>query len=503
MPRQSVERGLALVGPRACIEELASRAATGALRFGRPRTEPLRERWYDTAEGALAAAGLGLTLRERADRTSLRLAHRSEPPIAGYFASAERSQPLVLPLADASELPSSPLADFVKERCAGESLAPRLAFEGRIVTRRIALETASLGARFELGVATPGGEEVARVVLRQTRGAAALPFRVAAQLLAEMPELRPEREDPPRQLLRSLGVPPATRGARPLALSRKPTLAELADAVLAECLRCVAHNEAAARIPGSVEGVHQMRVGVRRLRGALRLLRREIGSARAARLRDALAPVADALGAVRDLDVLLERIARCEADRPDDALAGLREGAQRERGAAFGTLTRLLDSPERGQLDLELGALAFGRDWQGEVSAERMAQRAGRAARALAERADRRALRAGARFAELSDPERHRLRLRAKSARYAAELLAPLLPERRTRRYLRRARALQEALGAECDARRIEAFALRLAPDGAARAVARLLDGGVAVERLREESARAWRRFRRARRPWT
>jgi CHAD domain-containing protein len=502
-PRRRTERGLALEGPRARVEELVARAGAGSLRFGRPRTERVRERWFDTDGGTLAAVGLTFALRERGDGVDLRLSQRPEPPIAGTFTTIHRSQPLEAPLSDPPELLGTPLAAQVKELCAGEALAPQLVLETRIVTRRIALDAASLGARFELGESTApaGALELARVVLRQARGDAALVFRVATQLLEAVPELRPVREDPPRLLSRLRGVAPATAPVRPLALPRKATLADLVDAILSECLRGVALNEAAARLEAGVEGVHQMRVAVRRLRVALRLLRNEIGRARAARLRAALAPVADALGAVRDLDVLLERIAHCEG-AGDEALGRLREAALRERSAAFAALAQLLDSPERAQLDLELGALVFGRDWHGSAPAERLASRARGAARALAERTDRRALRAGKRFAELTDPQRHQLRLRAKAARYATELLAPLLPERRTRRYLRRARALQDALGAECDARRIEAFALRLAADDASRVVALLLDRGATAAQLRDQSARAWRRFRRARRPW-
>jgi hypothetical protein len=53
------------------------------------------------------------------------------------------------------------------------------------------------------------------------------------------------------------------------------------------------------------------------------------------------------------------------------------------------------------------------------------------AARSLAERADSRPLRAARNLAPLTPEERHRLRLRVKAARYAVELLAPLLPRKR------------------------------------------------------------------------
>jgi CHAD domain-containing protein len=303
------------------------------------------------------------------------------------------------------------------------------------------------------------------------------------------------RDGPPR----ATKVLAATRP--PIALPRRARFAELIDAVLAECLRAVFDAEGEARADADAEGVHRMRVAVRRLRSALRLLRDALGRVRAERLRDGLEPLADALGAVRDLDVLLARVALCETLGAPSALE-LASRAAEARREAFGALVRQLDSDAWAQRRIELELLRT-RARRGSAPGARLGVPASVVARELAGLADRRALRAGRGYAELSPERRHRLRLRVKAARYAAELFAPLLPAKDARRYVRRAAELQDALGVECDAARTRSLVARLGASSAEPGVAFLLGhaAGQAIQ-ARPESDRAWRRFRRAPRPW-
>jgi CHAD domain-containing protein len=303
------------------------------------------------------------------------------------------------------------------------------------------------------------------------------------------------RDGPPR----ATGALAAKRP--PIALPRRARFAELVDAVLAECRSAVFDAETEVRADAGAAGVHRMRVAVRRLRSALRLLRDALGRARAERLRDGLEPLADALGAVRDLDVFLARVALCETlGAPStQEIASRAAEARRE---AFGALVRQLDSDAWAQRRVELELLR-ARARRGSASSARLGMPASGAARELVGLADRRALRAGRGYAELSPDQRHRLRLRVKAARYATELFAPLLPAKAARRYVRRAVELQDALGVECDAARTRSLVARLGASSAEPGVAFLLGHAAGqASQARPECDRAWRRFRRAPRPW-
>ncbi len=496
--------GLMLEGPRTAIEAIAACDAIGGLVLGPPHAARARRLYFDTESLALANAGLTLSVAAGGERFVHALVEQCDPPVAGFFERSASAARIASPDPDLTRSAPGSLGARAHTLCVGGELIAQLEEECACTTRRIALERATLDASFELGEArvAAGAIPIARIALVLKSGAPAALFRAAFLLLEKHPSLRPAREDMARLVLRLGGEPPAIAAPRPIALAKDATLDALIGAVLAECLRGIVHGEPSARIERETEGLHQLRVAVRRLRSALRMFREELPRERADWLRAALEPLSDALGAARDCDVFLEQIAACEASGAA-GLAALRTRVASERSEAFAELERLLDSPERARLDLELGLLAFGADWRDPARAERLALPAAQAARELAARADHRARKAGRGFAQLAPESVHRLRLRAKAARYAMDLLAPLLPAKRARRYVRRARALQDALGVESDAARTRVLIERFGGASASSGAVFLLGycaGQVAEARAARE--RAWRRFRNQRLPW-
>ncbi|HEX9343841.1 MAG TPA: CHAD domain-containing protein, partial [Actinomycetota bacterium] len=85
-------------------------------------------------------------------------------------------------------------------------------------------------------------------------------------------------------------------------------MAELLRQDLANAARRLFDNEAGVRLGDDPEAVHQARVGIRRLRSTLRTFRSVLDREWSGALRAELAWIADLLGAVRDADVLLERL---------------------------------------------------------------------------------------------------------------------------------------------------------------------------------------------------
>src|SRR3546814_14860886 len=108
-------------------------------------------------------------------------------------------------------------------------------------------------------------------------------------------------------------------------------------AVLGACLRHWSANEAAAIDGSDPEGVHQMRVGLRRFRSALTVFGDLLPAAQLAWLQEEAKWALNALGSARDWDVFLADLrAPLEAARPGVAdLAALR-GAARSRARRVG-----------------------------------------------------------------------------------------------------------------------------------------------------------------------
>lgn len=109
-----------------------------------------------------------------------------------------------------------------------------------------------------------------------------------------------------------------------------------------------------------IEGVHDMRVGSRRLRAALELFRDVFPSRRFGTMLKEIKHLADTLGQVRDLDVMIERLQSDMTDRPPSQQLVLREmiaEMQGEREGARAALRETVESLERADFPREF--LAF------------------------------------------------------------------------------------------------------------------------------------------------
>ena len=279
---------------------------------------------------------------------------------------------------------------------------------------------------------------------------------------------------------------PAPRDASPAEVVRAQLRIQLA--------RMLAHDPG-ARTGDDPEDVHQLRVATRRLRAFLRGARGLVDADWADDVRARAAVLGEALGAVRDLDVLLERIradvAELDPAERRDARPLLRK-LQRERVSARRRLLALLD--DRAYFDL-LDTLEAGPP-QHEATDDdptlaglwrREQRRLEKAMRPLGP--------------DSPSDELHAARLKAKRARYAAELGESALGKG-GRRFVERAKELQDVLGEHQDSTVAEERLRRLA---AATAPETAFVAGRLVERERERQREAraawpdaWKRLRKA-----
>ena len=112
-------------------------------------------------------------------------------------------------------------------------------------------------------------------------------------------------------------------------------------------------REEAIRDPAQADALKRYRVATRRLRAALRVFRDAYPKRETKPIRSGLSDLADALGAVRDLDVRLEEVDRWAAEQPEAIRAGvepLRDSLASRRRAAASTLARKLDARSHHRL---------------------------------------------------------------------------------------------------------------------------------------------------------
>lgn len=471
--------------------------------------------YWDTPELELAAAGLALRVR-RAGHHSVQTLET--PGGVGLSAAVRREHDALLP-GDRPDL--SLIPDFGwRARLAPLAAAPLApVFEVHLDRTRRVLHEDRDALRLDLEVgeirSAWGTLPICDVEIAGRGGDPGRPHRLALELLDDV-ALRPmPRSVAERAAERITGRGPPARKARPVEVAEDATLEELLAAAAEGCLAQVVENEPAASLGLDPEGVHQLRVGARRLRSALGFFAPVLPPRARAALRDELRWLAGALGPARDLDVLAtELLDPLLAQRPDDpALARLREAAADARGEAHARVREALAGPRWPRLALETGGWIARRAWREQGLSQASAQLflpARLYAAPVLERRHRRARRLGRRLAEASPEERHRLRIRLKKLRYAAEFTACLYRGRRAERYARRLARLQDALGHLNDVanaeRQLAALLARLgaaAPAGTAHA-AGFAEGWVAHS-AHAELARLparWERFERAERFW-
>ena len=274
------------------------------------------------------------------------------------------------------------------------------------------------------------------------------------------------------------------------------TAGDLVRGAFATSLERLVVADSQLRLDASPEAVHEARVAVRRLRSDLRTFFAVLDRHWASALRESLAWLGDGLSAARDADVLLARLERQlqglpAADR--DAGSRLLRPFRAQRETAYERVRAMLRE-ERYVVLLRAMVAAV----QSPAFGPRAADPAGEVVPELLEDAWSK-LRAAVRSRTRppSDRELHRIRIKAKRLRYAAEAVAPVAGKRALRFAARVAR-LQAVLGEQHDAVDVVRRLGEQSADGDVAFVAGQL---VALERLAAFAARArwlsaWRAVR-------
>ena len=326
-------------------------------------------------------------------------------------------------------------------------------------------------------------------------------------------------EEPRAAIFRSLSrkgaeaeLPRIVR-ARPVRLTRKMTVEEAFRLTVLECLAQVAANTPAVVQARDVEGLHQMRVGLRRLQVALNAFGEEFRTPALKALRKRTKAFTDTIGPARDLDVFLGELFEGPANAGgyEEAFATLRERAERARAESW---DQAIDSVSGAEFSVFLDDVAVAAEthsWFGVGSTAFRTQFAAdapvkpTAARMLHDHLVK-VRKRGRHMRALNEHDRHRLRIALKKLRYAAEFFEPLYDKSKVKRYTRRLKALLEDLGALNDVVTVRGTLTRITEademqhrNADIRFAAGMINGwhGERAMRLGESAVEHWRKFKK------
>jgi triphosphatase len=433
----------------------AQHAATELWRLcdARPRRRRMVATYLDTAEGALRRAHAALRLR-RSGRRWLQCFKAEQASGAGLLGRHEWE---VAARGGRLRLGAFPLDDIRANTGIDlGSLEGRLRPIFRAEFERATVEQVVPGARIELAldrgtISGGAGSEPLREVEFELLEGEFLALLEHVRAFVSVLDLALEVQSKAERGHRLV----AGARAQPIKARRPQTDAgaDVRDAigsVIAACVAQVAANVRGAAASRDPEYLHQLRVGLRRLRSALRAFREFAAPERTLALVDSLRSALPALGVARDWDVVTELLAQriVPAAGNDIDFAPTLRWARRRRARARGEARALAASSAFQQLLIDAMIWAEAARRPGEWSATDgepppLDAFARRSVADLARNAEN-----AASSGDWSDAAaRHRLRIRLKRLRYVCEFFADCFKRKRLRRYLEHLEGLQDLLG--------------------------------------------------------
>lgn len=430
-----------------------------------PSTHHLVSHYFDTPDSTLGRHGLTLRVREEAQHSTQTLKDRHDGAATGgalqrgaWETPVPSATPDVRGLLKANHLPRKVSKTLRRASRAG-TLAERFTVGAERTTWMLDVDGATIEMALDAGTLHANGAHstFSEIELERKSGKKSALYKAAHALAHHIPVqlsfvTKAERgfamlEDGPRP-----------RKASRIAFPRGASVEQGMRRILAGCLTHAQANAQGFLDSDDPEYLHQLRVGMRRFKSALKLFRDLVALPPV--LQRQLDDLSTLLGAARDADVLLlttlPRIAK--AGRHEAFLQPLVAHAQVVASERRAAARLAVHSTHHAQMMIDLFAWVDGKGWRKDMArATRARLRKGLTgfarqavvdAHAVVARRTRKVKKLGGH----DSASLHRLRIGCKQARYAVEFFDDIEQPGRARRYVKRLSAVQEALGMLNDA---------------------------------------------------
>jgi triphosphatase len=451
-----METELKLTASAAHLHKISSQRLLQDFATTAPVTRQLTSHYFDTPDNALHKHGLSLRVRDDAQRRTQTLKGQHDGVAAGgpvqrdeWESPVAADTPDVRGLLKANHLPPK-YARVLRRVARTGTLAELFTVQAKRTTWMLDVGGASIEMALDEGLTLANGANsaFAEIELERKSGKKAALYTAASQLARHIP-VQLSFVSKAERGFALLGEGMHPKKASAIMFPRGARVEQGLRHILAGCLEHAQANAQGFLDSDEPEYLHQLRVGLRRFKSALKLFRGMV--ALPADLQAQLDEVSTMLGAARDADVLLlttlPRIA--DAGKHRDLLQGLfdhvQADAQDKRAAA-----RL---SHYAQMMLGLFAWVDGKRWRKDASRagrarlrrplSAWARRAVVAAHDVVAKRARKVQRLGGR----DSASLHRLRIGCKQARYAVAFFSAIEKKKKAARYVKKLSAVQDALG--------------------------------------------------------
>ena len=456
MPQQNREFELKLTLAEDECDRLMSDPFLPGVENKRSQTE-LRSTYYDTPDHRLHDEGM--TLRVRQDGRGYVQTVKADTELKGGLSNPIEIESRVdRPEPDLDRIGDKRIRKRVRQAVKGSALMP--VFE--TVVTRITQELRKRGSVMELaldkGETRAGGQQrpICEAELELIKGDPKDMLEAAQALFGKRnvllsPMSKAERGY--RLLLKTGDSEIKPVHAVPPQVERGQACGQAFAEILRDTQEQVVKNRTVVLETEEPEGVHQLRVGLTRLRTAQRALRPHIDSSSLSQLEADARELSQTVGRLRDADVFIEDIyapvagscgGKSGFDQLYQCLRAHRAAKQEEARKALTseTWSRLL-------LSLTLWPPILLRDPALKEPVEDCAQKA-------LQKRWKKVAKCGRSLGSLDPAERHKMRRSLKKLRYTVELFAPLYAKKDVKGFVKQLKALQDIFGYVNDVRTAE-----------------------------------------------
>jgi inorganic triphosphatase YgiF len=432
--------------------------------------------YFDTDKFKLRNKGLSLRVR-RAGRRHVQTVKQDAGASAVLLVRNEWERDIAGTQPDLDAARDTALAPLLSKKLR-RNLKP--VFETRV--RRTVYPIHSGGSEIELtidkGKVEAGGHStpLCEVELELKHGESAELFKLARALAEEVPVQLAVKSKAEQGYALVAGEEPTAVKATPVALAPVSSRQAAFEVIARACLHQLVANRSVMQ-NGDPEGLHQMRVALRRMRAAISLFSDMLADPQTDGMKAEFKWIAGELGPARELDVFVECAVKPVADgRPNrPGMAVLTKELRHKREDAFARAQAAVESARFRALVLATAEWIESGDWTRNADDLARGLRERPIAAAAADELRRRRkkiLQRGARLKEIDPQLRHKLRIQAKKLRYASEFFAGAFPGKRAARrrkdFVAALSMLQDTLGDLNDIAVHEALTERIVDEQAA-----------------------------------
>lgn len=447
------------------VERLKRHPILRALKQRRSSTTRLVSIYYDTPAFELMGKAVALRVR-KIGKQHIQSIKREAASGKSRVVRQEWEKPIEGENPDLSQFDDRELKRLIGPHKHRGALKPVFVTE---VTRQIwplRVGASEIECALDIGEIKTNGrsEPVCEVELELKSGAPARLFELARQLNKSVPMRLEPASKSARGYCLATGVTPGPKKSETVHLEPGMTVRGAFAAIARTCIVHILANVDCAHEGKEPEGVHQLRVGIRRLRAAFSVFQNAIPEADRMALGGELRWLQQELGPAREWDVFLNDTIHVIAKHfgGSKGLEQLRQVAEAERRVAYERSRAVLGSKRYTDILLRLEAWLDGKHGRtngaktengAKILEEHVLdQEISGFSTEILNTCHARASKLGDRLKKLDEGQLHKLRIRVKKLRYATEFFRDLYTDKAAKRYISALKDLQEVLGDAHDA---------------------------------------------------